>query len=177
MSYKKQVTKNNRQQARQEIDLGNSPEKLGAEDLLKEIDRLLAEDSPQKALELISKSKSQAPSIVNATGVCQLRLGNASAAVNIYRRLLVTGGIFIRPDAPDVFKVNFALAMLMDNNYPGFYSTLAEVSDDQHPALIKVKAGLKAWKQTLPFWQRLLFSCGVQLKVPVEFSFPLGDLK
>ncbi len=175
MANKKLVANFTRQQTKQGPKHPQSTPNQTDEYLLRKIENLLDEGSPQKALELILDSQSRSPMILNATAVCQLRLGNAQKAVDIYRRLLVTGGIFLRPDAPEVYKVNFAVALLMSDNLPGFYSTLAEV-DEKEPAAIKVRAGLKVWKQKLSLWQKVLFSCGFQPKVPVEFTFPLGDL-
>ena len=176
MSYRKTVSRYMEKQTQPNQALVKPTRLLSVDDLLQEVDKLLMAGSPHRALELISQSKLQSPRVVNATGVCQLRLGNAQSAVDIYRRLLVTGGIFLRPDAPIIFKVNFAVALLMSDNLPGFYSTLAELHADNDPAVIKVRAGFNAWKRKLTFRQRVLFSCGVQPQVPIDLGFPPGDL-
>jgi len=147
------------------------------DDLLKNVDRLLQEGSPEKALKLISQSKSNSPWTKNATAVCQLRLGNAQIAVDIYRSILLTGEIFLRTDTPTVFKTNFATALLMSNNLSGFYRTMSEVKEDNHPAVIKLNAAVKAWRDNLSFWQKLMMMCGNESEIPIELGFHPGDLE
>lgn len=145
--------------------------------LFKNVDQFLKSGSPEKALQLISKSKNNSVWVKNATGVCQLRLGKPQVAIDIYRSILITNGVFLRSDAPPVFKINFAVALLMNNNLTGFYSALSEVKDEDHPSVIKLKNTVKDWKKKLTVWQKLQLICGTHPAVPIELGFPPGDLE
>ncbi|QDT91120.1 hypothetical protein [Gimesia algae] len=157
-----------------------SPESMRTSDidvLLNRVDQLLQANSPDKALTLIANSKIKTPWLRNATAVCQLRLGNPQVAIEIYRSLLVNGGIFLRADAPVVFKVNFAVALLLNQNLPGFYNALSELKDEEHPSIPKLKAAVKNWRQQLTLWQKFQLICGNQPHAPLELGFAPGDLK
>tara|TARA_R110002167_G_C12678096_1_gene651259 strand:- start:671 stop:1207 length:537 start_codon:yes stop_codon:yes gene_type:complete len=145
--------------------------------LLNRVDQLLQANAPDQALKLISNSKIKTPWLKNATAVCQLRLGNPQVAIEIYRSLLVNGGIFLRADAPVVFKVNFAVALLLDKNLPGFYNALFDVKEEEHPSIPKLKAAVKSWRQQLTLWQKLQLICGNHPHAPLELGFAPGDLR
>ncbi|QDU06241.1 hypothetical protein V6x_59930 [Gimesia chilikensis] len=153
-----------------------SQQDSNVDELLKKVEQLLLEDAPDRALQLIAKSKIKSDWLKNATAVCQMRLGNYQVAIDIYRSILLTNGVFLRSDAPTVFKCNFAVALLLNKNIQGFDSALAAVRGADHPAISRLKTTVKDWKQKLTIWQKIQLVCGTHPNVPIELSFPPGDL-
>ncbi len=147
------------------------------DDLHKNVALLLQAGSPEQALQLISKSKIKSAWVKNATGVCQLRLGNAQVAIDIYRSFLIDGGIFLRAEAPVVYKINFAVALLLNENLPGFYSVLSELRAEEHPTVQKLRAAVNTWKKKLSLWQKLKLVCGNDPNVPIQLGFSPGELE
>jgi hypothetical protein len=147
-------------------------------ELLQKVERLLQDGQPAKALEALARTKTNSPWLVNARGVCQLRLGNPSVAVNLFRGLvLAAGGIYLRSDAPTVFKTNFAIALLQSGNLEGCISTLFEIRNENHPTITRLQDSIDQWKQSLTFAQKLgWYFCNRPAR-PVTLDFPLGDLR
>ncbi|MGE3804458.1 MAG: hypothetical protein AB7K24_07280 [Gemmataceae bacterium] len=163
-------------------DLGNGMATPPPEvaDLLRKVDEFLKEGDPGKALDAIAKAKSTAASswITNARGVCQLRLGNAKVALEVFRGLvLATGGILLRGDVPVVFKTNYAVALLLSGNMSGCQGILAEVRNEGHPAVQRLNDAIQHWASRLTFWQRINWYLGGQPDNPVDLSFLPGDLE
>ena len=152
-----------------------SPETL---ELLEKVKRLLQDGQPAKALQSVARAKTNSPWLANARGVCQLRLGNPSLAVDIFRGLvLAPGGILVRADAPTVFKTNFAIALLQSGNLEGCMSTLFEIREENHPTVTRLKDSIDQWKQSLTFSQKLGWYFGNRPARTVTLDFPLGDLR
>ncbi|HEY1376983.1 MAG TPA: hypothetical protein VGF55_09320, partial [Gemmataceae bacterium] len=110
-------------------------------DLMSRVGDFLAEGQPRKGLDLLARCGLGSPWAANATGVCLLRLGDARRAIGLFRGLVLgPGGLVLRRDVPTAFKTNFATALLMDGNVPGCTGVLAEVREDDHPAVRKLRA-------------------------------------
>src|SRR5262249_43386866 len=125
-------------------------------DLLARAVQLLQADQPEKALELIGRSKISSPWITNALGGCHLRLGNTRLAVGVFLCLVVaSGSLHLRSDVPAVFKTNFAVALLKADNMSGCLSALGEVSEAKHPAVGQINAVIERWKKSLTLWERI----------------------
>lgn len=147
-------------------------------ELLCKTDQLLKDGDPGKALEGLARAKSTSSWVANAKGVCQLRLGNQKVALDVFRSLVLgAGGILLRKDVPAVFKTNYAVALLLSDNMSGCLSALAEVNEDAHPAVGRLKAAFRQWKDGLTFWQRMNWYMGGQPAHAVDLSFPPGDLE
>lgn len=144
--------------------------------LLEKVDALLRQNQPSAALELIRRSKLQTPWVQNAIGVCQMRLGNAQLAVEVLRRLVVSKTIYLRDDVPDLFKINFATALCLAENYSGGLTALAEINQEEHPAVVRLRACVLAWKRQMSPWQRIRWACGGPARVPLRIDFPPGDV-
>ncbi|MCE5267097.1 MAG: hypothetical protein LLG00_04350 [Planctomycetaceae bacterium] len=145
--------------------------------LIGRVKQLLAEQCPDKALAVITRSRLSSPWIVNATGVCALRLGNPKQASSVFHSLVGHGGLMLKPDAPVVFKTNFAAALLASNNVAGCLSVLHEIHDEENPAVKLLRGAVRQWKQSLSFWQKLKWYAGDCPQKPIQFSFPLGELE
>ena len=112
--------------------------------VLNQVERLLRAGQPKQALDLLARSKDHSPWSTNATGVCLLRLGQADRAVELFRNLVLSGGLFLRPDVPTAWKVNFATALLMADNLAGCVRLLAEIQEEDHPGVQRLRAALRS---------------------------------
>jgi len=147
-------------------------------ELLQKVERLLQDGQPAKALDSLARTKTNSPWLANARGVCQLRLGNPSVAVDVFRGIvLAPGGIHVRTDDPTVFKTNFAIALLQSGNLEGCMSTLFEIREENHPTITRLKDAIDRWKQSLTFAQKLGWYFGNRPARSVTLDFPLGDLR
>jgi hypothetical protein len=147
-------------------------------DLLDKVAGFLGEGHPNKALGMLARSKVDSPWLKNALGVCQLRLGNAEAAVNVFRGLvLAAGGLVLRPDVPTVFKTNYAAALLAADNLSGCRRVLDEVRHEPHPAVRRLREATRRWLGGLTIWQKVSWYLGGQPARPLVLDFPAGDLE
>src|SRR5438105_2031822 len=64
--------------------------------LFDQVERLLQAGQPKQALDLLARAEVHSPWSTNATGVCLLRLGQADRAVELFRNLVLSGGLFLR---------------------------------------------------------------------------------
>lgn len=146
-------------------------------DLFGKVEQLLEEGQPEKALDLIARAKVSSPWTTSALGVCQLRLGNAKVAVDVFRGLVLgAGGIILRNDVPAAFKTNYATALLLADNMGGCLSVLAQVKEEEHPAVGRLRSAIRHWKEGLTLWQKISWYLGAQPDRPVMLDFPPGDL-
>lgn len=86
------------------------------------------------------------------------------------------GGIYLKDDVPDKFRINFATALLLRGNVSGCKQLLKELSDRKSPRLQRLRAAIKAWKKTLSIWQRLDLVLGGEPKRVVELDFEPGEV-
>jgi hypothetical protein len=147
-------------------------------ELLQKVEGLLQDGQPAKALDALARTKTNSPWLANARGVCQLRLGKPTVAVDVFRGIvLAPGGIHLRSDAPTVFKTNFAIALLQSGNLEGCMSTLFEIRKENHPTITRLSDSIGQWKQSLTFAQKLAWYFGNRPARPVTLDFPVGDLR
>ena len=145
--------------------------------LLQKVEQVLQAEGPEKAFELLARSKDNSPWVTNARGVCLLRLGEAARAVDLFRGLVLgAGGLCLRQDVPTVFKTNFATALLLTGNLAGFLSALGDTHDKEHPAVQRLGAALGRWRAGLSFWEKVRWYLGGEVGRPVTLDFPPGDL-
>src|SRR5262249_41369130 len=122
--------------------------------LLGKVDEFLRAGQAAKALDVIARARSKSPWATNALGVCQLRLGNAGVAVDVFRGLVLAGSVFLRADVPAVFKTNFATALLAADNLAGCLRVLEEMRDEENPAVRRLREAVRRWKGSLTFWEK-----------------------
>lgn len=144
--------------------------------LLRKAEKLLGEGQPAAALDLIGRSGVSSPWLANAAAVCRLRLGNTRAAVATLRGLVLTGGLFLREDAPTVFKVNFAVALIADDNLTGGLRVLDELGQEEHLAVREIRDAVRRWEEGMTFWQRMRWHAGGRPPHPLVLGFPPGHL-
>ncbi len=87
------------------------------EDRVGQIARLAAEGHVKRALSLACDNPSSNRDQLNAKGVCLMRLGQFSEALNLFRSLALRPGcIWTRDDLPNHLKTNFATALLLSGH-------------------------------------------------------------
>jgi hypothetical protein len=144
--------------------------------VLDQVEKLLQAGQPKQALDLLARSKVHLPWSTNATGVCLLRLGQADRAVELFRNLVLSGSLFLRPDVPTAWKVNFATALLMADNLAGCVRLLAEIEEEDHPGVQRLRAALQSWHNRLSVWEKVRWFLGEQPARRVELDFLPGEL-
>ena len=138
---------------------------------------LLDANQPEKALELLQRSRDISSTVENARAVCLMRLGQSTDALNMLRPLVLERtGITVKTDASDTLKANFAAALLLDNNVPGCQAMLSEVADQDHPEVRKITAAVARWKRELGIVGRFLTAIGIVSRKPVILDLPPGSI-
>lgn len=146
-------------------------------DVLNVIGTLLSEGKPQQALETaLPNLRSGSKALINAHGVCLMRLGRYDEAVKVLRNLVYPSGSFMMAsDVPEVAKVNLATALLLNQSVAGCQAILGQLNRSEHPTVPKLQAAIVAWHRKLSFFQRLQCLWG-NPNVPVPLDFPPGEL-
>lgn len=138
---------------------------------------LLQEQRPQEALDFVNRRKQASPWISNARGVCMLRLESTDEAIAVFRGLAAQSGIVLKPDAPVIFKTNFATALLASGNLAGCLSVLHETNAEDAPTVRQLRDSIERWRRSLSWWQRLHWLLGDFPSGRVSLDFPLGELE
>jgi predicted Zn-dependent protease len=145
-------------------------------ELLDKVSATLDAGHPQKALELLHRSKVKSPWLTNATAVCLLRLGDTNRAIEMLKGLAVTSGVCFRTDVPAVFLTNYATALLMAHNVSGSSSALSNVRDEENPSVQRLRGAIRKWKAGLSLWQKIRWYWGDTPGSPMELGFPPGEI-
>lgn len=148
-------------------------EPLGLRD---QIEKLLQAGQPKKALDILARTKIQSPWSTNAVAVCLLRLGQAEQAIELFRPLVLSGSLFLRPDVPTAWKVNFALALLMTDNLMGCIQILRDIREEDHPSVQRLRNAIRQWEKELSLWEKIQWHLGGQPARSVRLDCPPGEL-
>ncbi|GAA4421599.1 hypothetical protein [Bremerella cremea] len=98
----------------------------------------------------------------NAKGVCLLRLGKFDAAVTLYREIVFNAGcVWVRPEVPIFFKVNFATALVLSGNIDGGSNILAQSMDENNEAARRLRSCLQSWRRSYPLWKKIFWAVGL----------------
>jgi len=145
--------------------------------LLTRVQHMLDDGQAAKALGLLEDRGQNVPAIRNAKGVCHLRLGRLREATAIFRDLVFPDGAFTIPEeTPTVFRANYVTALLLQDNLVIGVQLLGEIPEKRHPLVEQLKAAVRRWKQSLPWWRRWLILIGVYPSVPLRLDFVPGSL-
>jgi hypothetical protein len=146
--------------------------------LLEQIRGLIQQRNYHAAIDLINRSGQHSAPVENARGVCMLRMGEIDKATKIFRELVFpAGSICPDPDVPLICRTNFVTAMFLGGNLAAGVDVLGQVQDRQHPAVVRLYATLKTWKQRPGLFQRLGCLLNAYPHKPVRLDFPPGDLR
>ena len=131
----------------------------------------------EKALQVLSNSHSASQEVLNARGVCLLRLARAEDALRVFRSLVLSaGGIWMKPELPVIYRSNFATSLLLRGNYLGVRQTLSEIPERTHPSVVRLLNSVSRWENSLTWWQRLGWRVGLAPDVPIKLDFSPGDI-
>ncbi len=155
--------------------MSRNPEKVS--EVLAHVEDLLSLGKPEHAIDLIRHFGVDAPRLRNIYGVALMRSGNYSKAVDVFRSICVNeSGFCLRRNVPLACKVNYATALLLDRNVIGSVNLLKEIHDEKRPGVIRLRAAIRAWKQSLSLWERISFLIfGSVPDRPIELGFAPGD--
>ena len=144
---------------------------------LDRLQQLLDQSRADEALKLATGRGSGSPLDVNARAVCLMRIGRPEEAVKILRNIVLEGSSpYLKASAPVVFKSNFVTALALSGNPVGAYRALEDLREVAHPRLAELRLAIAQWVKTLSVWERVQWTCGIELNKPVLLSFPPGEL-
>ena len=137
---------------------------------------LLTEGRPDKALEVLARTKDASAAADNARAVCLMRMGQAAKAVPIYRALLFGGGVTLRKDAPPAYVANYVTALLLIGNAVDAIDLLDDLRGPDTPGTTRLRAAVAQWKKSLGLFRRLLLSLSTYTPAkPFVLDFPAGE--
>jgi hypothetical protein len=112
----------------------------------------------------------------NAAGVCLLRLSRPTAAVHALRPLVFApDGLTLLRETPDVVRLNYATALLLDGHSSGCTDILRRV-DRKLPGVQQLRRSIRAWQSQLGFWKRLCWLTGLGAPQKVTLDYVPGEL-
>lgn len=129
------------------------------------------------ALQLL-RPQGHAPEIMNAIGVCLMRLGKIDESLALYRGMVMKPGCtLVRPEVPTHHKLNFATALLLQGTPAGCLSVLSEIGEPENPTVQRLQRAMKAWEAGLSFWRRWDWRINriEPAKCHVVIDFPPGE--
>lgn len=101
------------------------------------------------------RARGRDPVSVNELGVCYLRTGEVAEALRLFRGLaLKPGCTWERSDIPELYRRNFATALLMSGLPSGCLAVLRELPDQSSPRTQQLYEAVRRWERTLSFWAR-----------------------
>lgn len=116
--------------------------------------------------------------ILNAIGVCLMRLGKVDESVALFRGVVMKPGCtLLRPDVATHYKLNFATALLLSGTPAGCLSVLSEIQEPENPTVQRLQRAIKSWEAELSFWRRWDWRINriEPAKCHVVIDFPPGD--
>ncbi|MCB9854987.1 MAG: hypothetical protein H6818_04810 [Phycisphaerales bacterium] len=147
-------------------------------DPLVRIERLIEAGEYADALESLRAGKSDSAAMRNARGVVLMRLGRAEEAVSLFRSLTTNDtGLFLKKDAPIIFKTNYATALLLNGNVTGALVVLKEINDETHPGVVRLRTAIARWRKTLSLPRRVwMCLAGGSPEKPIALDWVPGEL-
>ncbi len=138
--------------------------------------QLAAAGNPGESLQTLAQISEASPDIINARGVCLMRLGRAEEAVRLFRSLVLTPNCtWMKADLPVIYRTNFSTALLLAGMPLGARETLAEIAEKSHPSVVRLQQALNSWEQQLGLWQRFCLKLGLAPEAAVAVTFLAGD--
>jgi hypothetical protein len=108
-----------------------------------------------------------------------MRVGRSAAAVQVFREFVLgPGGLVPKKDLPACVVVNFATALLLEQNLEGCELLLAELEanlDVGRSATERLRSVLTDWRRQLT-WRQRLTEWLTGRRPAVRLPFPPGDL-
>ncbi len=150
-----------------------------ADEVLQHVQQMATLQHYDKAIDLL-KSADRDPQLLNAQGVCLMRLGRFEEAMRLYYGLVLNPGCtWMRPDLPLVYKTNYATALVLGGHPSGCLEILAVLNAEQNPTVQRLRGAIKAWESQLTFWRKLNWRFGriEPANRPVTVDFEPGEFE
>lgn len=153
-----------------------NPERVS--EVLAMVQDLLDNGKPNEVLDLIKQYGTGSTELVNAFGVALMRTGQGPKAAEVFRGLcLIPGSVCLRTDVPNVFKINYATALVLEKNPTGCLTLLDEIDEEDDPHVQSLRRVIRNWRKTLGWKARLAFACfGTNPDTEVKLDFVPGRL-
>lgn len=155
------------------------PQATRGDELRHRVEHMVIARQYDKMLDML-KSVWRDRQLLNAKGVCLLRLGRVEEAGRLYYDLVLNPGCtWMRPDLPTLYKTNYATALLLSGHPSGCLEMLAEIKDEQNPTVQRLRAAIKNWESRLTFLQKLNWWFGhiEPANRPVTIDFEAGEFE
>jgi WD40 repeat protein len=145
-----------------------------AQRILEAVVAALESSNLTRCEELLTASPGADKRLQNALAVLRLRQGRISDAVSILRRLLFPGdGIIMDMSAPEIYIVNFAIALALSGNEEGLQSALSQLSKSQHRSVKALRVALGERQARRPLWRRIFGSAD---RMPLALDILPGEI-
>jgi hypothetical protein len=139
------------------------------------VQNYLKSGNPEKALRLLGEERHN-PELVNARGVCLLRLNEIDSAVEVFRELVFQGCICISTTVPSLYKANYITALLLNGSTSMAMELEGTLFDKSHPYVAALKQAMRNWRHTLPWYQRIMCNVGMYPNKPLPLPFEPGSI-
>mgnify|MGYP002623820038 FL=1 len=168
------MTKKGKSETRIDVNDGRNGR---VDEVLQRVGRMAATGHYDQALAVLNAAGRDGQ-ILNAKGVCLLRLQKPAEAMRIYRELVLSPGCtWMRPHLPITYKSNYATSLLLSGHPSGCLEILAELNDESLDVVKQLRAAMKRWESSLSFWQKLNWRFGniEPSNRPVSIDFEPGQ--
>lgn len=129
-------------------------------------------------MEIISSLKGINIEYKNIKGVCLFRQKKYKESARLFMEFIVhPDSIIMRDDVPDLYKINYATALLLSENYSGFLSIMHEIDDKKSHSYNRIMNIYKKWKNNFSFWEKIKWIFDIQPKQGIIFDFVPGEIE
>ena len=145
------------------------------EEKLTVVNNYLKSGNPESALRLIDKETHQ-PELVNARGVCLLRLNKIDPALEFFKEIVFQNCICMPSTTPSLYIANYLTALILKGNTPIALDLEETLNGSSHPYVVELKQAMRKWRRALPWYQRILCKVGIYPNKPLTLQFEPGGI-
>jgi Flp pilus assembly protein TadD len=149
---------------------------MNTQNISTQIHTLLDNNQVQEAMQLITRTKSQTDPMLNAQGVCLMRMGQTKDAVKALRSLAFNGLPAIPSERPAVIQANYATALLLFGDNTQAIDIIRRLDETQQPYVAKLKQTIKNVRKDLGLWGRFLWAMTLYPKAQIQLDYAPGAL-
>ena len=143
---------------------------------LTHIHKLIDTNQLHEALQMITRIKSRTDPMLNAQGVCLMRLGQIKDAVKVLRALAFNGLPAIPSERPAVIQANYATALLLAGDNTEAIEILRHLDESKEPYVAKLKQTVKNVRKDLGLRDRFLWAMTLYPKAQIQLDYAPGAL-
>jgi hypothetical protein len=134
---------------------------------------LLNSGNPERALQLIDKDTHD-PELLNARGVCLLRLKKIDPAMEAFKEIVFHNSICMLPETPALYKANYLTALIVKGSTQIALDLEKTLDGGNHPYVVALKQAMRNWKRGLPWYRRILGCVNLYPNKPLPLPFEPG---